>query len=73
MKRLKGKRTIIFAAVAAALPTADVVREIIGIVLATPEVGAIIPKEYYPYYALVVALGTAFLRMITTTPVGRDE
>lgn len=73
MKRLKGKRTMIFAAVAAFLPTADVIREIVSIVLATPEVGAIIPAEYYPYYALVVALGTALLRMATTTPLGKDE
>jgi hypothetical protein len=73
MKRLKGKRTMIFAAAMAALPTADAVREIVNIFLSTPEFGAIIPPHYYPYYALAVALGTAILRVFTTTPVGRDE
>ena len=70
---LKGKRTMIFAAAAAVLPAGDVVLEILRIILATPEVGAIIPAEFYPYYALIVALGTAILRTLTSTPVGKDE
>ena len=73
MASLKGKRTLIFAALAAVLPASDVVLEVLKIVLATPEIGAVIPSEFYPYYALAVALGTAILRTLTSTPVGRDD
>ena len=70
---LKGKRTMIFAALAAILPTADAVREILSFVLSVPEFGAIVPPQYYPYYTLAVALGTAILRKMTTTPIGQSE
>jgi len=73
MATLKGKRTMIFAGAAAVLPAADVILEILTIVLATPEIGAVIPAEFYPYYALLVALGTAIMRVLTSTPVGRDD
>lgn len=73
MATLKGKRTLIFAGLAAVLPATDVALEVLKIVLATPEIGAVIPSDYYPYYALVVALGTAILRVLTSTPVGRDD
>ena len=72
-KRLQGKRTIIFATLAAILPLIDVARELVDIFLSTPEFGAIIPREYYPYYALTVAIGTGILRRMTTTPVGKKD
>lgn len=59
--RLKGWRTIAFNAFAAVIP-----------ILQMAEFGAIIPREYMPYYALGLVLANMLLRKITTTPMGSN-
>lgn len=73
MATLKGKRTMIFVGAAAVLPAADVILEILTTILATPEIGAVIPATYYPYYTLAVAIGAAIMRALTSTSIGQDE
>lgn len=73
MKNFKGKRTLLFAGAAGAMPLIDAIREVLGFILGTPELGAVIPAEYYPYYTLIVAVGTIIMRKLTTTAVGKSE
>lgn len=65
----KGWRTLLFNVLAAIIPMLDVL-VIIG---AMPETAAIIPPEWYPYYALAIALANKLLRWLTTTPIGKKE
>lgn len=57
---LKGYKTILFNLVAAVVP-----------ILELTELKEFIPENYLPVYMLVVAVGNLFLRMVTTTPVGK--
>ena len=70
---LKGYRTIIFNAGAALVAAIMAALPIIVQVLSMPELAAIIPRAWMPYFGLAVALGNIWLRAITTTPVGRRE
>lgn len=71
--RLKGYRTLIFNALAAALAAVIAALPVIVEVLSMPELAGLIPREWAPYYALAIALGNMWLRSITTTPVGKAE
>jgi hypothetical protein len=62
LHRLKGRRTQLIAAVATIIP-----------VLELTEWRAIIPADYWPYFAVGLALLMAIMRQITTTPVGERE
>ena len=59
LQRLKGRRTHLIAAVAAIIP-----------ILELTEWRVIIPAEYWPYFAVGLAVIMAIMRQITTTPVG---
>lgn len=65
---MKGYKTILFNVLVAIAPVLDVIVLLGGM----PEVGAIIPPEYYPLYTVAVALANKGLRMVTTTPVGKS-
>lgn len=66
---IKGYRTIIFN-VLAGIP---LLAESLLPILSLPELAALIPDAWLPYYGLFVAMGNVWLRSITTTPVGRSE
>ncbi len=68
-RQLKGWRTWALNILAGAPFGIEVALEILG----SAEFGAIIPVEYYPYYALAVMLMNMWLRKITDTPLGRSE
>jgi hypothetical protein len=71
--KLKGYRTLIFNLLAA-LPV--IVLELghtLLPVLSIPEMQAVIPPKWLPWYLLAVALGNLALRKVTTTPMGRSE
>ena len=70
---LKGYRTIIFNAGAALVAAIIAALPAIVQVLSMPELAAIIPRAWMPYFGLFVALGNLWLRSITTTPVGKRE
>tara|TARA_B110000503_G_scaffold13555_1_gene18415 strand:- start:567 stop:755 length:189 start_codon:yes stop_codon:yes gene_type:complete len=57
---LKGWKTVAFNVLAAVVP-----------ILELTELKGIVPEEYLPFYALVVALGNVYLRSITTTAIGK--
>lgn len=57
---LKGYKTVIFNTIAALVPLMELT-----------ELKAVVPDNYMPYYILVVALGNLYLRMVTTTPLGK--
>jgi hypothetical protein len=57
---LKGKRTLLFAIATAVVPLLGMV----GVV-------ELIPEEYTNLYLFGLALATAVLRVITTTPIGK--
>lgn len=65
---MKGYRTILFN-VAAGLPMlADVL-----VATADEGLGGIIPPGWQAPYTAAVIFANVYLRMITTTPVGRSE
>jgi len=58
-RKLKGWRTWIVNAIASLVP-----------VLYLTEWRDVIPSDYWPYYALALAIINVYMRSITTTPVG---
>lgn len=70
---MKGWRTIIFNAVIAALAALDMLAPVLLNLMGMPEVQAIVPAAWRPWWVLVLALGNLWLRRVTTTPVGRSE
>ena len=71
-KTLKGYRTLIFNALAA-LPI--VFLELLPVilpVLSLPELRAILPEAWLPWWVLAIAVGNMALRSVTDTPVGKD-
>lgn len=56
----KGWKTVVFNVLAAIVP-----------ILELTEFKGLVPVDYLPFYALVVAVGNVYLRSITTTPMGR--
>ena len=60
--KLKGWRTWIVNILASLAP-----------VLYLTEWRDVIPTEYWPYYALALAIINIYMRSITTTPVGVSE
>lgn len=67
LANLKGYRTLIVNGVLMIPPALQVLHD----VLSMPEILPLIPVEYKPYYALLIALANVWLRTITTTPVGK--
>ena len=61
---MKGYKTILFNVLVAIAPVLDVIVFLGGI----PEVGSIIPHEYYPFYAVGVALANKGLRFVRLRP-----
>jgi len=61
-RKLKGWRTWIVNILASLVP-----------VLYLTEWRDVIPTEYWPYYALALAVLNIYMRSITTTPVGVSE
>ena len=61
-RKLKGWRTWIVNILASLVP-----------VLYLTEWRDVIPTEYWPYYALALAIINIYMRSITTTPVGVSE
>lgn len=59
---MKGWRTILFNAVSSIVP-----------ILSLTEWHGLIPAEWLPYWLLFVAVANLWLRVITTTPVGKSE
>lgn len=71
--KLKGYRTLIFN-IAAALPIVALeLLPVIMPVLSLPELRAVLPDEWLPWWVLLTALGNMALRRITDTPIGRDR
>ena len=56
---LKGWRTLVVNLLLAVMP-----------VLELSELANVLPDNWLPWYALIIALGNMALRTITTTPVG---
>jgi|TARA_R110002095_G_C4229120_1_gene237842 hypothetical protein len=56
----KGWKTVVFNVLAAIVP-----------LLELTEFKGLVPAEYLPYYALVVALCNVYLRSITTSAIGK--
>ena len=67
LQKFKGYRTLGFNAVASVAPVIDVLQ---GLVNST-DVASMIPDQYMPLYALIVAIGNALLRFKTDTAVGQ--
>lgn len=57
---LKGYRTMVVNAVASVLP-----------ILEMTELVNVLPSEWLPWYALIVALLNMYMRSITTTALGQ--
>lgn len=71
--RLKGYRTWIFN-IAAAVPV--IVLEVLPVilpVLSLPELRAVLPEGWVPFWVLGIALGNMAIRKITDTPFGKDK
>ena len=66
---LKGLRTLLVNLLLMLPVLADVAIQVI----LDPQFGALIPPEWYPLYTLAVISVNAYLRTITTTPVGKRE
>lgn len=64
--KLKGYRTVAFNTIVG-LP---VLVDAIAPVLIDPDVGQLIPEDWYPVYLKVVVIVNLWLRYVTTTPVG---
>lgn len=65
---MKGYRTLVANGIAAGPILVDLI-----MAFAAEGGGDLIPKEYLPYYTLILVFANVYLRMITTTPVGKKE
>lgn len=70
--RLKGYRTLIFNALAALPVLALELLPVIVPLLGLPELRAVLPEGWLPWWVLAVTLGNMALRAVTDTPVGKD-
>ncbi len=59
---MKGYRTLLVNILALVLP-----------VLEMTEITSVVPTEFLPYYAILLATANVILRLMTTTPVGQKE
>ena len=64
---MEGYRTVLVMGAAAILPAVELALT----VLQMQEIADIIPDDYWPYYSVLVGLLGVYLRLITTTPVGK--
>ncbi|MGY6704701.1 hypothetical protein [Roseinatronobacter sp.] len=71
--RLKGYRTLIFNITAALPVIALELLPIIMPVLSLPELRAVLPEDWLPWWVLLTALGNMAMRRVTDTPFGRDR
>lgn len=62
LQRVKGWKTIIVNTALSIVP-----------IMQLAEVKAVIPKEWLPWYALLVVLANMWLRAHTTTPIGKSS
>lgn len=69
MTRIKGWRTILFNVIAGV----PLVLELAIQIASLPEVAAVLPRDWLPWYSLALVLANMGLRWITTTPVGRAK
>jgi hypothetical protein len=69
MTFFKGWRTIAFNVIAG-IP---LVLEAAVHIASLPEVAAVLPRDWLPWYSLALVLANMGLRWITTTPIGRKE
>ena len=70
---LKGYRTLIFNGLAALPIVALELLPIVMPVLSLPELRAVLPEEWLPWWVLITAMGNMVLRRVTDTPIGRDR
>lgn len=68
-RKLKGLRTMLVMVLAAIPPMLEALVQIALL----PEWGGLIPDEWWPFYAIAVAIAGVVLRTITDTPFGRQE
>ncbi|MGY6703162.1 hypothetical protein [Roseinatronobacter sp.] len=71
--KLKGYRTLIFNGLAALPIVALELLPVVMPVLSLPELRAVLPEEWLPWWVLITALGNMVLRRVTDTPIGRDR
>lgn len=67
MRLFKGFRTYIFNVVAAIVPILSVLSPLLD----KPELRAVVPPDWLPWYSLVVVVVNLWLRSVTTTPPGK--
>lgn len=70
--KLKGYRTVIVNTIALIPPMIDAALPIAAEIAGLPEVGALIPADKLPLYALGLALANIYLRSVTDTPMGKQ-
>lgn len=70
---LKGYRTLILNALAGTLAGIELALPQIVDLLGLPELRGLLPEGWLPGYALALAILNIWLRVVTTTPVGRKE
>ena len=66
---LKGFRTLLVNL----FMTFPLVIDVVLAVLVDPQFGSVIPTEWYPLYTLVVITVNAYMRTVTSTPVGQSD
>lgn len=71
--KLKGYRTMIFNALAVVPVVFLEILPVIMPVLSLPEVRAVLPDSWVPWWTLFVVLANMALRSVTDTPVGKDR
>lgn len=71
MKKFVGYRTYLFNALAALLPIADILVQLVQTVEASPQIRGMIPEGWMPWYLLAVAAANIVLRSRTSTAAGK--
>lgn len=72
-RRLKGWRTVFFNAAAALPVIALELAPVVLPVMSLPELQAVLPQGWLPWWILGVTLGNMALRAVTDTPLGKAE
>ncbi len=70
---MKGWRTILFNAAALLPILADLGFLALQVLTEAPELKALLPAGWLPYYTAAVAVANIYLRTLTTTPVGKRD
>lgn len=72
-QRLKGWRTIIVACLLGLAPIWDVALQLIPVLAADPDLPRLIPPAWMPAYSLAVTVAMIWMRVLTTTGLGRRQ